>query len=341
MPAPTPLARRSGRVKKIMRHWLLASALFGASQHAALGSEPATIEWYMIDLPPIQILSGTLRGKGYTDLIRWRLIAELSNYRHELRIANVQRILADTKAKPNVCNTAWMFTPEREAFMIYAEALHAQLPNGAVILKQRRKELRRFIAPDGTLELDGLIERGNGTVANQSGRSYGVVLDGLVEKARQNNHLVTLTSSHPVESKLGLLKKERVEAALLYPIELTFHLGSSAEEALYDFLPVEGNGTYTLNYLACSKSPLGAKVIEESNRVIAQERNYFAVAYREWLPASLLKLHEAHHQSAFKTPLRIEPLKATAVDDAIAACLLGGGAWYKQKCETGSGQSGG
>lgn len=326
--------------KKIL--WLglcLGAASFSGCQQQAMAAEPETIEWYSIDLPPVQILNGALRGKGYTDRMRWRLIGGLPEYRHVLRTANVQRILADTRSKPNVCNPAWLRTPERESFMIFADALHAQFPNGAVILKQRRKELQRFIARDGMLALGALIEDGNGTIANQSGRSYGVVLDGLTEKAREKNHLVTLTSSHPVESKLGLLKKERVEAALMYPIELTFHLNNTGEEALFDFLPVEENGTYTLNYLACSKSPLGAKVIDEANRVIAQNRNYFAAAYREWLPPSVLKLHEAHHRSAFNQPLRIEVLKDSAEDDAIATCLMGGGAWYKSKCDGGAGRA--
>lgn len=313
---------------------LLATASLLAASFGVRAAEPPTIEWYMIDLPPVQILSGALRGKGYTDRIRWRLIAAgLTEYRHVLRIANVQRILADIKAKPNVCNTAFLRTPEREQFMVFAEPLHAQFPNGAVILKQRHGEIQRFITAEGTLAVDALIDQGKGTLATQSGRSYGVVLDGLAEKARQQNRLVVLTSSHPVESKLGLLKKRRAEAALLYPFELSFHLANTSEEALYEFLPVEGNGTYTLNYLACSKSPLGEQVIAEANRLVAAERNYFAATYREWLPPSILTLHEVHHRAAFKAPLRVETLKTEVTDEAIATCLLGGGAWYRKQCE--------
>jgi uncharacterized protein (TIGR02285 family) len=314
---------------------LLGVSLLGLAHRPARAAEPPTIEWYMIDLPPIQILNGALRGKGYTDRIRWRLIAELPGYRHVLRIANVQRILADIKTKPNVCNPAFMRTPEREQFMIFSDALHAQFPNGAVVLKSRQDEFQRFIRPDGTLAVDALIEAGNGTLAVQSGRSYGVVLDGLAEKARRNNRLVTLTSSHPVESKLELVKKGRVEAALLYPFELAVHLSTNASElALYEFLPVEGNGTYTLNYLACSKSPLGEKIIAEANPIIAAERDgFFSATYREWLPESILKLHAAHHQSAFRAPLRNAAQKADTLDESIAACLLEGGTWYRQGCE--------
>ncbi len=68
---------RMASLKKICSGALLGLSLFAAGLAPAQAAEPATIEWYMIDLPPIQILNGALRGKGYTDKIRWRLIAGL------------------------------------------------------------------------------------------------------------------------------------------------------------------------------------------------------------------------------------------------------------------------
>jgi uncharacterized protein (TIGR02285 family) len=180
----------------------IGTAVFGIRHAAEHEAEPKTIEWYMIDQPPVQILNGALRGKGYTDKIRWRLIAKLPEYRHVLRIANVQRILADIKSKPNVCNPAFMRTPKREQFMVFSTPLHAQFPNGAAVLKSRRSEFLPFVTADGSLAVEKLIDESQGRIAVQSGRSYGVVLDGMAEKARQNNRLVTLTSSHPVESKV-------------------------------------------------------------------------------------------------------------------------------------------
>lgn len=336
------LAQPRCGLKKTVLSLLLAMGTpgFGISHATEQETEPKTIEWYMIDLPPVQIQNGALRGKGYTDKIRWRLIAKLPEYRHVLRLANVQRILADIKSKPNVCNPAFMRTPEREQFMVFSTALHAQFPNGAAVLKSRRSELQPFVTSDGLLAVEKLIAEGKGRIAVQSGRSYGVVLDGMVEKARQNNRLVTLTSSHPVESKLGLVQKARVEAALLYPFELTVHLNNNASElALYDFLPVEGNGTYTLNYLGCSRSPLGEKVIAEANQIIAAERDgYFSASYREWLPTSILPQHSRHHQVEFKSGLRNESAKPSDSDDAIATCLLDGGTWYQQRCKVAKAQ---
>lgn len=296
------------------------------------------IEWYLIDLPPIQIATGSLRGKGYTDRIRWRLIAGLPHYRHRIKLANVQRIVADIKVKPNICNPAFLRTPEREQFMEFADPLHAQYANGAVVLKQRMESLARHITPDGTLAVDALLDSGNTHLAVQSGRSYGTVLDGLADKARQGNQLIVLTSARPVEAKLGLLEKGRADAAFLYPIELELTLRHTGQQNLYEYLPVAGNRAYTLNYLACSKSALGKQVIEEANAIIARERDgFFASAYREWLPTANLKMHADFHRSAFSQPL--QPLSfgkhEQLLDDAIAACLLGGGAWYKQTCEPG------
>jgi uncharacterized protein (TIGR02285 family) len=314
---------------------LLAVMLPAPALHAATGTEePPTIEWYMIDLPPIQISSGALRGQGYTDVIRWRLIAGLTGYRHVLRMANVQRILADIKTKPNVCNPAFMRTPQREQFMVYSDPLHAQFPNGAVIVKSRREALAPFITADGALKIADLVSSGNGTIVVQSGRSYGVMLDGVLQTAQEQQRVVTLTSGRPVAAKLGLVDKGRVELALLYPYELAFHLASSRDLTQYEFLPVEGNGAYTLNYLACSRSPLGERVITEANPIIAAERDaYFSAAYRVWIPESILKLHATHHQQAFGSPLRAQALKVPAEDSAISTCLMDGGAWYQGKCE--------
>jgi uncharacterized protein (TIGR02285 family) len=315
-----------------------------AAAASAPGETPApvavpVIEWYLIDLPPIQIATGVLRGKGYTDRIRWRLIAGLPHYRHRIKLANVQRIMADIKAKQNICNPAFLRTPEREQFMEFGEATHAQLSNGAVVLKERMHSLARYIDSSGALALDALLNAGNSSLAVQSGRSYGTVLDGLAEKAKQGNQLMVLTSARPAEAKLGLLEKGRVAAAFLYPIELELTLRHTGQKNLYEYLPVVGNGAYTLNYLACSKSPLGKQVIEEANRIIVQERDGFiADAYREWLPATNLKMHAELHRSAFNQPLRNLPVgkKEQLLDDTIAACLLDGGTWYQQKCEPGA-----
>ncbi len=246
----------------------VAAAAPLAADTAPASATPApapVIEWYLIDLPPIQIATGVLRGKGYTDRIRWRLIAGLPHYRHRIKLANVQRIVADIKAKPNICNPAFLRTPEREQFMEFGEATHAQFSNGAVVLKDRMDSLARYINADGALALDALLNAGNHSLVVQSGRSYGTALDSLAEKAKQSNQLTVLTSARPVEAKLGLLEKGRVAAAFLYPIELELTLRHTGQKNLYEYLPVVGNGLYTLNYLACSKSPLGKRVIEEAN----------------------------------------------------------------------------
>lgn len=320
-----------------------AALIAAVAAPLAHGAEPSSapppvIEWYLIDLPPVQIATGDLRGKGYTDRIRWRLIAGLSNYRHRLKLANVQRIVADIKTKPNICNPAFLRTPEREQFMEFSEPLHAQYSNGAVVLKQRLGSFERFITPGGELQVDAMLAAG-GQLAVQSGRSYGTELDSLAEKARKSNHLVVLSSTRPVEAKLGLLEKGRVDAAFLYPIELALTLRHTGQENLYEFLPVAGNGSYTLNYLACSKSPLGKRVIEEANALVGRERDgFFAGAYREWLPAGNLKMHAGFHQSAFKQPIRNgAPAKSEqSLDETIAACLLEGGTWHKRGCDSGT-----
>lgn len=315
----------------------LASVMAASLAHGAETVAPV-IEWYLIDLPPVQIATGSLRGMGYTDRIRWRLIAGLSNYRHRLKRANVQRIVADIKTKPNICNTAFLRTPEREEFMEFSEPLHVQYSNGAVVLKQRRSSLERFITPEGELSVDAMIAAGS-QFAVQSGRSYGAELDALAEKAGKVNHLVVLSSTRPVEAKLGLLEKGRVDAAFLYPIELELTLRHTDRQDIYEFLPVAGNGNYTLNYLACSKSLLGRQVILEANAIVARERDgFFAGAYREWLPAGNLGMHAGFHQSVFKQPIRNgAPSKSDqSQDDAIAACLLEGGTWHKGRCDSGT-----
>ncbi len=330
-------AHDKGPWRRCFAHLLGAvatAAMIGTGAPAA-AQEAATIEWYMIDLPPIQIASGALRGRGYTDLIRWRLIAALPEYRHELRIANVQRILADIRSKPNVCNPAFLRTPEREAFMAFADPLHAQFPNGAVVLNERAAELAPFINADGSLAVGRLIDDNATSIAIQSGRSYGVVLDGLIGAAQLRSRVVTLTSNRPVEAKLGMLTHRRADVALLYPYELTHHLsGNEAEQARYAFFPVEGNGTYTLNNLACSASALGHEVVARANAIIAAELDYFAAAYRAWVPDSILELHAAHHLSAFDKALAPMTLSVPDIDEAIAECLMNGGSWYRDSCAT-------
>ncbi len=323
------------RASRPLMHLMAGGMLLvSIPQHA--GAESATVEWYLIDLPPIQIASGDQRGRGYTDLIRWRLIAGLPEYRHVLRVGNVQRILSDIQTKPNVCNPAFLRTPEREQFMHFADPLHVQFPNGAVILAERRSEYAKFIKPDGTLAADELVDTVGGMIVVQSGRSYGVMLDRLISDAVDRNGVIVLNSNRPVEAKLGLLQRRRADVALLYPYELAQYLvGRAAEATRYAFLPVEGNHTYTLNHLACSASPFGAEVIAKANRIIAAERDgHFSAAYRAWVPESILPVHAVHHRSAFGTDLIVQAAPTMTDEEAsIAECLIGGHAWTAGRCE--------
>lgn len=311
------------------------AALAGLTAPTAKAEMPPVIEWYLIDLPPIQNTTGELRGQGYTDLIRWRLIAELDGYRHVLRNSNVHRMLHDIKAKPNICNPAFLHTAEREQFMVYADPLHAQFPNGAAALKSSQESvLRDYLDSDGRLDLDALVDDEVGVVAVQAGRSYGPGLDEIIARADQRNQLFVITANRPIETKFGLLAADRALVSLLYPYEYAYVLRNADTVSLYDFLPVKGNVPYTLNHLACSRSPLGVAVIEASNRIIAQERDgYFAAAYRRWLPESLLPLHEAHHLDAFGSPLQPQRFEIQPGDEFIAECMLDGGAWYRGSCQ--------
>lgn len=305
---------------------------------AAKADELPLIEWYMIDLPPIQNATGVLRGRGYTDWMRWRVIANLDGYRHTLRNANVQRMLHDIRNKENICNPAFLWTAERQEYMIYADPLHVQFPNGAVVMKSRLgSDFKNYVDSTGVLAVADLISDGGGAVVVQSGRSYGSALDRIVATAKEADRLVVVTGNLPVESKLGLLSAGRAAVALLYPYEFAYSLGLGVdtEASPYAFFPVEGSTNYTLNHLACSRSALGEAVIAAANPVIAQERDsYFAAAYRVWLPESLLERHAAHHLDAFQVPLQAQAFVPRIGDDTIAECLLDGGTWVRHTCQS-------
>lgn len=317
----------------LMMTVLLFGTAFKVLADQLLTDEAPLIEWYMIDLPPIQNATGDRRGQGYTDLMRWRLIAELNDYRHVLRNSNVHRMLSDIKIKPNVCNTAFLKTPEREQFMVYATPLHAQFPNGVVVLKARLAiEFDQYVQ-QGVLDVFALIEAG-GRLAVQSGRSYGRTLDKAVVEAEKRDQLVVITANRPVESKIGLLAANRVDVALLYPYEFTYFLADTELASDYEFLPATGETGYTLNHLACSLSDFGAQVVAVADPLILQERDaYFAAAYRRWLPQSMLVRHAEHHGDAFGVGVEDAVGMLSVQDKLIADCMLDGGIWFRGSCQ--------
>lgn len=311
---------------------MLTGAAFVASAEPPITDEAPLIEWYMIDLPPIQNATGDRRGQGYTDLMRWRLIAQLNDYRHVLRNSNVHRMLSDIKIKPNVCNTAFLKTPEREQFMAYATPLHAQFPNGAVVLKERLAEEYSQYIEQGVVDVSALVRAG-GRLAVQSGRSYGRTLDKAVAEAERRGQLVVITANRPVESKIGLLAAKRVDVALLYPYEYTYFLADTVLTSDYEFLQTTGDTGYTLNHLACSRSDLGEQVITIADPLILQDRDgYFAAAYRRWLPQTMLERHAEHHGDAFGAIVGDDVGMMSQQDKLIADCMLDGGTWFRESC---------
>ena len=332
-------ARSKARQTPSLALWWCGCALLVLSLIAlprfAGASTPQTIEWYMIDLPPIQNQTGEDRGAGYTDWMRWRLIAGLDGYRHVLRASNVHRMLHDIEAKPNVCNTAFLHTAERERFMVYADPLHTQLPNGVAVMRARlTDEYAHYLDIHGAFKLYEFADTAAGVVAVQSGRRYGPEIDAAIARAEQDERtFVITTNERPMDAKFGLLRAGRVDVVPMYPFEKMYHLRDSPFADLVAFLPVAGPTVYTLNHMACSRSELGVAVIERANALIAEARDgYFAAAYRHWLPESMRALHASHHQQAFGVALSDQDFVPNVGDQRIADCLLDGGAWFNGIC---------
>lgn len=262
-----------------------------------------TIVWFHSDFPPISIVYGPDKGRGAADQWEHYLIDQLGEFKHETMVANTARVFEEMKRRGNACNPAYIKTPEREQHFLFSAPIADLLPNGFITLQSRRPELEPFLNEKGELKLGELVAARRFRIGVANGRSFGVNIDRALREGNAPESVVPFAAHDIFSSGLVQVANQHgLDAVIGYAIELHYVVKRLKRDvSQFLFIPIAEDTTPILSHIACSKSPLGEKVIARINEVIRSgAAELAAMAYRSWLPPNTQDYYDKLRKSALR-----------------------------------------
>lgn len=250
---------------------LIATGLLWAFAACAQPPSAPIVQWYVQDFPPISILSGVDKGKGWADLRIKHISESLPSFHHVRIEATALRLREDQLRKDNVCSANMLRTPEREGYVLFSDTALWVLPNGLVTTRRLLPKIQPFINTAGELSLEALLASQHVRVSITPQRSFGRGIDDVLQRYAATPAIISFASSNHTQSRLlKLANQESIDAFIAFDVELRFLTRTlDLHENDFVFLPLVEAPALVPTYVGCSKSVIGAQVIQRVNALLA------------------------------------------------------------------------
>jgi len=252
--------------------------------------------WHDALFAPYMFYGTDLDGSGDCDGAMYKAMEMLPEYHNVVRSMPLARFLDLLKSRPNYCFSCLYKTPEREEFMYFSKPFSYSESNMLITRPEDAALFKPFLDQDGFIDLKKLLESGKITVSVIHKRSYGAMIDAILEPYRDADIVPALTSATSLATQLRrLLTLKAYHAILGHPAEFAWN---AKEEGLdlteFRVYPIKGNDLFdqkSYTYFGCSKSDLGKKVIDVIDANIGAIRDTANANHRKWLDDDVRKLH--------------------------------------------------
>lgn len=261
-----------------------------------------SITWMEAVAPPFFIHEGNLKGQGYEDLITNLLAENLPLYDHEHMIANISRHYQQWKQGEKSCALAMYKTPEREKFAYFSVPSVFTLPTILII----RKDNFNSFGSKKNVHLQQLLEGKNITIGRSNNRSYGVLVDDVLNQFGNENNIFSFEGSELSLNLFKMLIAGRIDALVGLPEEAMYlaeTLGFKDQIMTLNISENRNDHDASLTYVACSKTEWGKKTIDTIDSVLLEQRptERYRAAYERWLDPSSIENYRQLYKDVFLT----------------------------------------
>lgn len=245
-----------------------------ACGHSAVAE---TMDWYVRDWPPVNILQGPEQGRGAYDLMLNQLMAALPQYKHQLHISSLTMRQQMMQQQKSHCLFGLLKTPQRQTFLQFSEPV-ALIPNLQVVALAnhplwQQLQAQQVIDPAWLFQqsLRGMLEQN---------RSYPDQI---------NDHLQEFVQVSATETNLAqMLKAKRADFVVEYPDRMHY-LAKSDPALKLKSMPLLGLAAVSEIYVACSMNEQAKAQIKAVNHAMQTLRNdpkYRAALFESLTPQS-------------------------------------------------------
>ena len=256
-----------------------------------------SVTWMLSDFPPYTILKGKYDREGSHDKVFELLQEHLTDYEHHEMIGSVTRLLRELGAGKKVCTTL-LKTPEREKFIYYSIPIDFDPPLGVTIKRSKAVLFKNT----KELSFNELIQNKQLRFGIQSGRSYGKMIDPLLERYKGQKHIYLREGKELYEGLLKMLMTDRLDYIIGYPVE-TVYVGKmlGIENKVINIPLKEYLNAYSFGCIACSKTEWGRQIIEKINTILRKQRptKHYRSIQERWLDKNILESYRKAYDRIF------------------------------------------
>jgi uncharacterized protein (TIGR02285 family) len=215
-------------------------------------------------------------------------------------IANISRHYQQWKQGEKSCSLAMFKTPERKEFAYFSIPSVFTLPTVLII---RQDDFTTF-GGKKTVQLQQLLESKNITIGRSNNRSYGVLVDDLLNQFGNENNIFSFEGAELSLNLFKMLTAGRIDALVALPEEAMYlaeTLGFKDQIMTLNISENQNDHDASLTYVACSKTEWGKKAIDTINSVLLKQRptERYRAAYERWLDPSSIEDYRQLYSDVF------------------------------------------
>lgn len=234
------------------------------------GRSQDSITWVKNDLIPFYIKDGPFQGQGISDKLTVFFQSRLPQYKHTQSEMNFSRFYALAERGDLVCNPLLLKTPEREKMLHYSRAFKPAYAH-VLVANHPHKDNQTSV------QFANLLEHNHHGLIIQKNRSYGPILDRLINQADQAGHIERFT--FPTDQLMVMLEKNRIQHFLDVESTVTYYKRLNPVKRKLYTQTLKEDRLDRFGYAVCSKTEAGQNVINAINDVI--EREAHSAEFRE------------------------------------------------------------
>jgi uncharacterized protein (TIGR02285 family) len=251
----------------------------GGAAHAHVDQDKPIIRWYYQSFPPLHITDGPRAGQGFADKALAYLHARMPDYNHLKVYSSLSRMHGELKVRENACHLGLFKTPEREEYAYFSDPVIEILPNRLVTLKEKAARFEPLLTAEGEVDLARLFAARHLMYGVEVDRVYSPRISAYTNGHTKADGKVEL----PNPRFAALLLHGRIDYGFAFAFEATYRFNMLEKGDAFTTLPIAGEPALLMNYVGCSKSEFGAKVIADVNKVAKDLRQAHRTFYEEWL----------------------------------------------------------
>lgn len=243
------------------------------------------LRWLAPEYAPMMVKEGPQQGRGYIErALREVLVPGMPLFEHRIETASPPRVELEMQRSPNACTLAIRKTPQRLQRYLFSDVMLRHLPVGIVLRRADADKLPPERVDGGEYLLARALSQGLrlGLIGM---RAHGPVIDSLIEAYPQSVSKIQLSNGSQAVLTM-VAQGHGLDAALAYDFEAAYFEQLRPDlQGRLAWMPVREQSESLLAFLACSRSPEGAKAIAEINRVLQAPGNHERIQtmYEEWL----------------------------------------------------------